>query len=128
MNRIQLKRTYEPASRGDGRRILVERLWPRGVKKESLKHDAWVKDVAPSTELRKWFGHRTERWEEFRRRYEDELSKRPERLAPLLEAAASGPVTLLYSAHDELHNSAVVLREVLMEKGAPERHKRDVDG
>ena len=108
---IHIKRTYDPPARGDGRRILVERLWPRGMKKEALALDAWAKDVAPSTELRKWFGHRAERWEEFRRRYREELDANPDGWRPILHASKGGRVTLLYSAHDILHNSAVVLRD-----------------
>lgn len=113
---IRLKRAYEPHARADGKRILVERLWPRGIRKEALAADAWLKDVAPSTALRQWFSHRDERWEEFRRRYRDELDENPEAWAPLLEASRAGSVTLLFSAHDTAHNSAVVLREYLLER------------
>lgn len=115
---IRIKRTYEAPARGDGRRILVERLWPRGMKKEHLKADAWMKEVAPSTELRKWFGHRVERWEEFRRRYRAELDANVEAWEPILEAAERGPVTLLYSARDTVHNGAVALRDYLMERAS----------
>ena len=123
---IQLKRAYEPHSRSDGERILVERLWPRGMKKEALHADAWLKEVAPSTQLRQWFGHEVERWEEFRRRYQRELDAKPEVWAPLLEAGKRGTVTLLYSAHDVVHNGAVVLREFLTERSrsAPAKGKR----
>lgn len=110
---IRVKRTYDAAARSDGRRILVERLWPRGMKKESLKADAWLKEVAPSTQLRKWFDHRAERWDRFAHRYRDELDGNPGAWEPILEAARTGKVTLLYSAHDELHNSALVLRDYL---------------
>ncbi len=110
---IRIKRTYEPRARGDGRRVLVERLWPRGIKKEVLAADAWLKDVAPSTALRKWFDHRVERWEEFRRRYKKELSENPEAWQPILEASRRGTVTLLYAAHDTLHNGALVLCDYL---------------
>lgn len=113
---IRVKRTYEPPVRGDGRRILVERLWPRGMKKEALVADAWLKDVAPSTELRKWFAHRVERWPEFRRRYQAELDANHDAWAPILEDAHDGTVTLLYSAHDTVHNGAVVLRDFLTER------------
>jgi uncharacterized protein YeaO (DUF488 family) len=113
---LKIKRAYEPPEPSDGRRLLVERLWPRGMKKEALAADAWVKEVAPSTELRKWFGHRPERWDEFRRRYRDELAANPEAWAPILDAANHGPVTLLYSAHDTEHNGALVLREYLAER------------
>ena len=110
---IRTKRTYDAPARSDGRRILVERLWPRGMKKEALAADAWMKDVAPSTQLRKWFGHRVERWEEFRSRYRAELDANRAAWEPLLEAAKRGTVTLLYSAHDTAHNGAVILSEYL---------------
>jgi uncharacterized protein YeaO (DUF488 family) len=113
---VRIKRTYEPPTRGDGLRILVERLWPRGMKKEALAADAWMKDVAPSTELRKWFDHRPERWEEFRRRYRDELNANPSAWNPILDASRRRTVTLLYSAHDTRHNGAVVLRAYLMRR------------
>lgn len=110
---MRIKRTYEARARTDGRRILVERLWPRGMKKEALAAHDWIKEVAPSTRLRKWFGHRPERWQEFRRRYRAELDANPDAWKPILEAARTGTVTLLYSAHDTVHNGAVVLREYL---------------
>lgn len=110
---IQLKRAYEPASKEDGRRFLVERLWPRGVKKELLTVEAWLKDVAPSTQLRQWFSHDPEKWGEFQRRYKAELEQHPEVCDPLLEAARSGTVTLVYSSHDTEHNNAVALRGYL---------------
>ncbi len=110
---IQLKRAYDPAARTDGARFLVERLWPRGIKKTELKLDDWLKDVAPSTELRKWFSHDPEKWTEFRKRYFAELQAHKESLDPLLEAARQGPVTLIYSSHDTLHNNAVALRTYL---------------
>lgn len=115
---IRIKRTYELPARGDGRRILVERLWPRGMKKESLKADAWMKEVAPSTELRQWFDHRVERWDKFRQRYRDELDANPGAWESILDQASRGTVTLLYSAHDTSHNGAVVLCEYLMERAA----------
>jgi uncharacterized protein YeaO (DUF488 family) len=120
---IRVKRTYEPSARGDGRRILVERLWPRGMKKEALDADAWLKDVAPTTPLRKWFDHRVERWEEFRRRYRQELSANRDAWSPILDASSRGTVTLLYSAHDLEHNGAVVLREYLTERSQARRPK-----
>ena len=120
---IRIKRTYEPAARGDGRRILVERLWPRGMKKESLEADAWMKEVAPSTELRKWFDHRVERWKKFRQRYRDELDANPGAWEPILDGARRGTVTLLYSAHDTVHNGAAVLCEYLMEQTAGRSHR-----
>ena len=115
---IRIKRTYDPPARGDGRRILVERLWPRGMKKEALAADAWMKEVAPSTELRKWFDHRVERWEEFRRRYRDELNANPDAWKPILEAGKRGTVTLLYSAHDTLTTAPSCLRDYLAERQA----------
>ena len=120
---IRIKRTYDPPSRGDGRRILVERLWPRGTRKEALEAD-WMKDVAPSTELRKWFDHRVERWEAFRRRYRAELNANSSAWRPILEAARRGTVTLLFSAHDVAHNGAVVLRDYLAARLRPAGSRR----
>ena len=117
--RIQLKRVYDPLTREDGSRFLVERLWPRGVKKSALPHVEWLKEAAPSTELRKWFHHDPERWNEFRRRYYAELKHEGDRLAPILEAAHEGTVTLLYSSHDTEHNNAVALREFLLHELNP---------
>ena len=111
---IQLKRVYEASSSTDGVRFLVERLWPRGVKKSSLEISAWLKEVAPSVELRKWFHHDPARWDEFRRRYVTELSKNPASWRPILEAARRGNVTLLYSSHDPEHNNAVALKDFLV--------------
>jgi len=113
---IQLKRAYDKPSRTDGTRFLVERLWPRGVKKSSLPIAEWLKDAAPSTELRKWFSHDPARWLEFRRRYFAELESRPEAWMPLVEAARKGTVTLIYSSHDAEHNNAVALKELLEKK------------
>lgn len=118
---LALKRVYEPASPTDGRRILVERLWPRGIKKQALALDAWSKEVAPTTRLRQWYGHEVARWEEFRRRYRAELDANSVAWEPLLAAAKKGRVTLLFSAHDIQHNSAVVLSEYLAERGARSR-------
>jgi uncharacterized protein YeaO (DUF488 family) len=118
---IQLKRVYEPHAATDGTRILIERLWPRGIAKVALEMDAWLKDAAPSTELRRWFNHDPERWAEFKRRYHSELKAHPEAWAPLITKARRGRVTLLYSAHDAEHNNAVVLRDFLnakLKKGA----------
>ena len=112
---IQIKRAYAPAEAADGGRVLVDRLWPRGMKRDEFKMDEWMKDLGPSHELRKWFGHRPERWEEFERRYRAEL-KAPARqalLRRLADAARVGPVTLLYGAKDEERNQAVVLARVL---------------
>jgi uncharacterized protein YeaO (DUF488 family) len=111
---IRVKRTYDPPARSDGRRILVERLWPRGVRKEDLALEAWMKEVAPSTRLRRWYGHRLHRWDDFRRRYREELMANPGAWAPIARASTRGTVTLLYSAHDTLHNSALVLRDFLI--------------
>ncbi len=113
---INIKRVYEPASRKDGQRFLIDRLWPRGIKKEELKAKAWIKEVAPSNELRKWFHHDPDKWCEFNRRYFDELDKKPETWTPLLQAARDGDVTLLYSAKDEERNDAVTLRAYLEQK------------
>jgi uncharacterized protein YeaO (DUF488 family) len=108
---IQLKRVYDRAGSADGTRFLVERLWPRGVKKTELQVEAWLKDVAPSTALRRWFGHDPKKWVEFRRRYFRELSSNVEALAPIIKASRSGPVTLIYSSHDLEHNNAVALKD-----------------
>lgn len=113
---LRVKRTYDPPSPADGRRVLVERLWPRGMTKEDVAADEWRKEVAPSPELRKWYGHRPERWEEFQRRYRAELDAAPEGWRPLLEAARQGPLTLLFSARDRERNSAVLLRDYLAAK------------
>jgi len=110
---IKLKRVYDPPAAGDGRRFLVERLWPRGMKKESLLMEEWLKNVAPSTTLRQWFGHDLDKWEEFRLRYEEELTDNAPAVEALLGAARTGTVTLLYSAHDQTHNSALVLQAYL---------------
>lgn len=112
---IKLKRVYEEADESDGVRFLVERLWPRGMKKESLKMDAWLKDVAPSTELRKWFGHDPEKWPQFEERYRAELQGNPAGWEPILKAAKNEDVTLLYSTHDTEHNNAIVLKHFLEE-------------
>jgi uncharacterized protein YeaO (DUF488 family) len=115
---IAIKRAYEPRAPGDGRRVLVERLWPRGLSKERAGVDLWLKEVAPSTELRRWFGHDPERWPEFRRRYREELSGHAGEVAELQALAAQGPLTLVYGSWDETHNAATVLREVLEEGAA----------
>ncbi len=110
---VLLKRAYDRASPKDGKRFLVERLWPRGIKKSELPLDGWLKEVAPSTELRKWFSHDPEKWSEFRRRYRAELQHNPEAWNPLLHAARQGTITLIFSSHDLEHNNAVVLQEFL---------------
>lgn len=108
---IKLKRVYEPSASADGTRFLVERLWPRGVKKTALHVEAWLKDVAPSTALRRWFSHDPKKWVEFRRRYFRELTANTNALEPILEAGRHGPVTLVYSSHDTEHNNAVALKD-----------------
>ena len=113
---ITLKRVYDPVSRTDGTRFLVERLWPRGVSKAKLRLDAWLKEVAPSTELRRWFSHDPEKWGEFRQRYFRELDSRPEAWQPIVSAARRGTVTLVYSSHDTQHNNAVALQEYVQTK------------
>jgi uncharacterized protein YeaO (DUF488 family) len=113
-NDLRIKRVYEPAEAGDGARVLVDRVWPRGVTKEAAALTLWLKDVAPSTALRKWFGHEPERWEEFCRRYHAELEQDQDGLAELRELRGKGRVTLLYGAHDTEHNQAVALRDYLL--------------
>ena len=115
---LHLKRAYDPAEPSDGRRILVDRLWPRGVSKERADLTEWMKDIAPSTALREWFGHEPARWPEFQRRYRAELQAHQPLLDQIRTLAAKGPVTLIYSARDEDHNDAIVLRDVLL--GLPE--------
>jgi uncharacterized protein YeaO (DUF488 family) len=110
---VRLKRAYEAPSREDGTRVLVDRLWPRGVRKEDAAIDHWLKELGPSTALRRWFGHDPARWSDFRRRYRAELAAKPELLAELRALARKGPLTLVYAARDEAHNDAVVLRELL---------------
>jgi uncharacterized protein YeaO (DUF488 family) len=110
---IRLKRAYEPPAPEDGRRFLVERLWPRGVRKADLRLDGWLKDVAPSPELRRWFSHDPKRWLEFKRRYFDELRANESALAPLHAASRRRPATLVYGARDTENNAAVALREYL---------------
>ena len=111
---IRLKRAYQPAAADDGARILVDRLWPRGLKKSDAAIDRWLKDIAPSTALRQWFAHDPARWLEFRRRYAAEIRRHPDQFAELRAIARKGPVTLIFSARDELRNDAVVLRNVLL--------------
>ena len=113
---IQLKRAYDRAGSQDGKRFLVERLWPRGIKKTDLPLDGWLKEVAPSTALRKWFGHDPAKWDEFRRRYFAELDESTEAWNQLLQAARRGRVTLIYSSRDHEHNNAVALKIYLESK------------
>jgi len=113
---IQLKRVYDKREPEDGARFLVERLWPRGVRKTAIPIDGWQKDVGPTDQLRKWFSHDPAKWAEFQRKYFAELAQRPEAWQPLLKAAEHGTVTLLYSSHDTEHNNAVALKSFLQAK------------
>ncbi len=113
MIRLKLKRVYEPVEDADGTRFLVERLWPRGVSKEAARLEGWLKEVAPSPELRKWYGHDPAKWREFRRRYLAELTRASEALAPLRAAARKGTVTLVFAARDPQQSSARVLKDFL---------------
>ncbi len=110
---IRLKRAYDAPAPGDGCRVLVDRLWPRGISKDAAHIDLWLKDIAPSTELRQWFNHDAARWQEFRRRYLVEIKEHPEALAQLTAVARKGAVTLVYGAKDGEHNNAVALKEYL---------------
>lgn len=110
---IRVKRIYDPPAKGDGLRILVDRVWPRGMSKEKAAVDLWLKHVAPSTELRKWFGHEPERWPEFKRRYQIELSKHADTLNEIRSRGRKGAITLLFAAKDTAHNNAVALLEYL---------------
>lgn len=113
---IKIKRVYESPADADGTRFLVERLWPRGMKKEALHMDEWLKEVAPSDGLRRWFGHDPDKWGEFRDRYFAELDEKPEALKPIAEASRKGDVTLLYSARDRERNNAAALKDYLSER------------
>jgi uncharacterized protein YeaO (DUF488 family) len=113
---IRVKRVYEKPEASDGSRFLVDRLWPRGLKKNDLALDGWFKEVAPSDHLREWFGHDPRKWQEFRRRYFEELSAKAETWAPILERARESTVTLLYGARDAEHNNAMALRDFLTER------------
>ncbi len=110
---INIKRVYDKAEKVDGTRLLIERLWPRGVRKDSLAIADWLKDAGPSTELRKWFSHDPAKWDEVRRKYFAELENNPTAWQPIVEAARHGSVTLIYSSHDTEHNNAVALQEFL---------------
>lgn len=110
---IRSKRVYDEPAAEDGKRILVDRLWPRGISKDAARIDEWLKEIAPSDELRKWFGHDPARWDEFRERYRRELEAKAELLEQLRGLAKKGTVTLLFAAKDEAHNNAVVLKEML---------------
>lgn len=115
MSQFQLKRIYAPVSPDDGRRVLVERLWPRGLRKADAALDEWLRDIAPSSDLRRWYGHDPARWPEFRRRYREELAIRTDLLTKLQAHAEEGPVTLLFAARERDRNSAAVLKEMLDE-------------
>lgn len=110
---VRIKRVYDPPAADDGRRVLVDRLWPRGVAKDTAHIDEWLREIAPSNDLRKWFGHEPARWEEFRRRYREELQGEKALLEDLRGEARQGTLTLLFAAKDEEHNNAVVLKELL---------------
>jgi uncharacterized protein YeaO (DUF488 family) len=113
MGKLTIKRVYEPHTKNDGQCVLIDRIWPRGIRKEDLRGAVWLKEIAPSATLRSWFGHRPERWTQFRKRYHAELDKIPETVAKLRNFMKKGRVTLLYSARDEEHNQAVALRDYL---------------
>jgi len=113
---IRTKRVYEPAARNDGKRFLVDRLWPRGVKKEGLRLDGWIKEAAPSDGLRQWFSHDPAKWSKFQRLYRAELAAAPENWQLLIDVAKAGDLTLLFGAHDLVHNNAVVLKAYLDER------------
>ncbi len=115
---IRLKRAYESPSAKDGIRILIDRLWPRGVVKANAAIDLWAKDIAPSTALRRWFGHDPARWQEFQRRHSEEIHRDRYRLGELRALAEKGRITLVFAAHDETHNDAVVLRDILLGRTA----------
>lgn len=117
MPHVKLKRAYDTAARSDGHRILVDRIWPRGISREELSLADWIKDAAPSSGLRKWFGHEPARWAEFKRRYFQELDRHPDALAPLVERTRAGTVTLVFAARDAEHSNAAALKEYL------ERHE-----
>jgi uncharacterized protein YeaO (DUF488 family) len=121
---IQIKRIYDPPSDEDGFRVLVDRVWPRGMKKEAAALGLWAKELGPSTELRKWFNHVPSRFDEFEARYRKELADKADLIASIFEQADGQPITLLYSARDHEHNQAVVLQKVLREHAPKTRRKR----
>jgi uncharacterized protein YeaO (DUF488 family) len=113
---IKLKRVYEKADDSDGFRVLVDRLWPRGVSKKEAKLNEWLRDIAPSDELRKWFGHDSDKWDEFKKQYREELASKEELVNKLIEDAKGGDITLLYASRETRYNNVVVLKDVLEEK------------
>jgi uncharacterized protein YeaO (DUF488 family) len=125
---IRLKRVYEKPAAADGERILVERLWPRGLSKADAKVDLWLRDIAPSTELRKWFAHDPARWDEFQRRYWNELRNQSEAVDLLRRKAAAGVITLVYAARDEQHNGALALKTFLEQKSSTPRARSKAEG
>ena len=125
---LRLKRVYERPSIADGTRVLVDRLWPRGLSKLEVSADLWLRDVAPSSELRRWYGHDPRRWRQFNRKYRSELARQPEVLELLDDLRRRTPVTLIFGAHDQRHSHAVVLREVLDEQKQTHRSRRTGTG
>ncbi|CAM3082160.1 Uncharacterized conserved protein YeaO, DUF488 family [Paracoccus aminovorans] len=113
MSAISIRRAYDPPDPGEGRRVLVDRIWPRGISRETLGADLWLREIAPSDDLRHWFGHDPQKWDEFRRRYGKELDANPQPVRELRQLANAGPVVLLYGARDTRHNNAVALRDYL---------------
>src|SRR5260370_32736074 len=122
---VHIKRVYDEPTKADGFRILVERLWPRGLRKADAAVDLWLKEIAPSTELRQWYGHDVTRWPEFKKRYEGELRANPDVVRELQEHCRKGSTTFVYAAHDEEHNSAVVLREFMQRRVRTKHARRD---
>jgi uncharacterized protein YeaO (DUF488 family) len=122
---VRIKRAYDEPTKADGFRILVERLWPRGLRKADAAVDLWLKEIAPSTELRQWYGHDVTRWLEFKKRYEGELRANPDIVRELQEYCCKGSTTFVYAAHDEEHNSAVVLREFMQRRVRTKHARRD---
>ena len=120
---VKLKRAYDPPAASDGTRILVDRLWPRGISKSNAAIDQWDKEIAPSTTLGKWFGHDPAGWQEFRRRYANEIQRHREQLDELRDRAQSGRITLVFAAHDQVHNHAVVLRDMLLGRTEARKHR-----
>jgi uncharacterized protein YeaO (DUF488 family) len=121
---IQLKRAYDKPQKGDGFRVLIDRIWPRGIRKEDLRLDEWLRSLAPSTELRQWFGHDPEKWEEFRRRYFRELDTHPEEIKLLREKMREGPLTIIFGSREERFNNATALKEYLENRPLRVRRSR----